>query len=170
MLSARLLPLRLAFPVRKAASLANELGPYPKTEAERIRAAKKYNLIPEDYQPYPEEEGFGDYPNLKPIGQYYRDRYCDYDDPMEYRHYGEVYHRDYDLLVWERDNTGDNDKVQVNPWARLAYFLGLIALLPTSFWLFEKYRIHPNHNYKVRKFQNTDTYEFKDVPPPPAHH
>lgn len=33
-------------------------GPYPKTEEERIAAAKKYNLLPEEYEPY-EDDGWG---------------------------------------------------------------------------------------------------------------
>lgn len=43
-------------------------GPYPRTKEERLAAAKKYNLQPEDYEPYPEDGylgmGLGDYPNL----------------------------------------------------------------------------------------------------------
>ncbi|CAG2163376.1 unnamed protein product [Oppiella nova] len=39
-------------------------GQYPKTQEEREAAAKKYNLIPEDYEPYPEGSGYGDYPKL----------------------------------------------------------------------------------------------------------
>lgn len=30
-------------------------APYPKNEAERIAAAKKYNMLPEEYQPYPDD-------------------------------------------------------------------------------------------------------------------
>merc|ERR1711981_1508257 len=45
-------------------------GPYPETEEERLAAAKKYGLIPEDYEPYPNDgqwneaigpHGLGDY-------------------------------------------------------------------------------------------------------------
>lgn len=30
-------------------------GPYPQTEKERIAAAKKYNLLPEEYKPYADD-------------------------------------------------------------------------------------------------------------------
>ncbi|KAL7856556.1 hypothetical protein SRHO_G00154550 [Serrasalmus rhombeus] len=40
-------------------------GPYPKTPEERAAAAKKYNMMLEDYQPYPDDgRGYGDYPML----------------------------------------------------------------------------------------------------------
>ena len=43
-------------------------GPYPRTKEERLAAAKKYNLEPEDYKPFPEDGylgmGLGDYPDL----------------------------------------------------------------------------------------------------------
>ncbi|KAG9464546.1 hypothetical protein GDO78_019774 [Eleutherodactylus coqui] len=42
--------------VRAASDLPKDLlpGPYPKTKAERAAAAKKYNMILEDYKPYPD--------------------------------------------------------------------------------------------------------------------
>lgn len=43
-------------------------GPYPKTPEERAAAAKKYGLTMEEYQPYPEDQGYGDYPKLPDIG------------------------------------------------------------------------------------------------------
>merc|ERR1712099_152797 len=53
-------------------------GPYPETEEERLAAAKKYGLIPEDYKPYPPDafwnehvgpQGLGDYPMLQKSSQ-----------------------------------------------------------------------------------------------------
>ncbi|RNA29380.1 NADH dehydrogenase [ubiquinone] 1 beta subcomplex subunit mitochondrial [Brachionus plicatilis] len=65
-------------------------GPYPKTEAERIAAAKKYGLKPEDYEPYPDNGfGFGDYPNLGSVSTDMKSDWGDYDDPYLKRNYGE---------------------------------------------------------------------------------
>ena len=65
-------------------------GPPPKTEAERIAAAKKYNLIPEDYECYDEDMGTGDYPALPIVGQDARDPYEDFDYHYHRRNFGET--------------------------------------------------------------------------------
>ena len=48
-------------------------GPYPRTKEERLAAAKKYNLQPEDYEPFPEDGylgmGLGDYPKLQRVSR-----------------------------------------------------------------------------------------------------
>lgn len=58
-------------------------GPYPKTEAERAAAAKKYNLLPEEYKPYADNGlGYGDYPALHGgLGVEARDPFYPYDFP-----------------------------------------------------------------------------------------
>jgi len=65
-------------------------GPKPTTKEEIEAVAKKYNLIPEDYEPYPEDYGLGDYPNIKPIHWAAKDPYDDYDHPYWRRNYGEI--------------------------------------------------------------------------------
>lgn len=65
-------------------------GPPPTTPEERAAAAKKYNLIPEDYEPYEREEGFGDYPKLPEVGQDARDPYDDFDYHYRRRNFGET--------------------------------------------------------------------------------
>lgn len=79
-------------------------GPYPKTKEEREAAARKYNLIPEDYEPYPEGSGYGDYPKLPPVGQDARDPYEDFDYYYRRRNYGETVHIDYDAHMSEKHN------------------------------------------------------------------
>lgn len=65
-------------------------GPYPQTEAERIAAAKKYGLLPQDYQPYPDDgEGRGDYPNLPLVPNIKKDPFVNWDEPDIKRNYGE---------------------------------------------------------------------------------
>ena len=53
-------------------------------------AAKKYNLIPEDYETYPDDYGLGDYPKLEPVGWQARDPFESYDHPYWRRNYGET--------------------------------------------------------------------------------
>lgn len=65
-------------------------GPYPKTREEREAAARKYNLIYEDYETYPEGSGFGDYPKLPLISQDSKSPYEDYDIYYRRRNYGET--------------------------------------------------------------------------------
>ena len=64
-------------------------GAYPKNPQERALAAKKYGMRPEDYEPYPAEEGYGDYPKLPAIGAESKDYYNNYDMAMYKRNYGE---------------------------------------------------------------------------------
>ncbi|GAB6029639.1 hypothetical protein CHUAL_005376 [Chamberlinius hualienensis] len=67
-------------------------GQYPKTEAERAAAAKKYGLIPEDYKPFPISDtgiNYGDYPQLENVSAECRDPYEAYDFPELRRNFGE---------------------------------------------------------------------------------
>lgn len=69
-------------------------GPYPKTEEERIKAAQKYNMHPDEYVPYPDDDpkGFckGDYPDLPLIGNAAKDPYYPYDIPEQKRNHNET--------------------------------------------------------------------------------
>ena len=65
-------------------------GQYPESEAERVAAAKKYGMLPQDYEPMANDGlGFGDYPNVKPITADSRDPWEDYDDDFNRRNFGE---------------------------------------------------------------------------------
>ncbi|TRY86890.1 hypothetical protein DNTS_009015 [Danionella cerebrum] len=65
-------------------------GPYPKTPEERAAAAKKYNMILEDYEPYPDDGwGNGDYPMLPNRSQHERDPYYEWDNTQMRRNWGE---------------------------------------------------------------------------------
>jgi NADH dehydrogenase (ubiquinone) 1 beta subcomplex subunit 8 len=65
-------------------------GPYPKTEAERVAAAKKYNMKPEDYKPFPDDgTGYGDYPDLPKISVDMKSTWEEYDDMGMRRNFGE---------------------------------------------------------------------------------
>lgn len=55
---------------------------FPETEEERAAAAKKYNLLPEEYKPYADDgQGFGDYPKLPDIPVERKDPNYPYDFP-----------------------------------------------------------------------------------------
>lgn len=65
-------------------------GPYPKTEEERKAAAKKYGMLPEDYEPYPDNGlGFGDYPKMPEVSTDMKSPFEEYDDPYLKRNYAE---------------------------------------------------------------------------------
>lgn len=137
------------------------MGPYPRTQEERERAAKKYNLIPEDYEPYDEDHGWGDYPNLKPIGAFNRDRYDDYDDPVDLRFHGEVYQLAYDSHLWERIDPLRKEKAKYEyPWWKGAlFFFGLAAVMPIIRLIEHPYKLYLNNPWKAREF-GEPIYEF----------
>ena len=64
-------------------------GPYPKTEEERLAAAKKYGMIPEDYRPFPDDGyGLGDYPDLGHFSGNSRSGQLWWDDEDDKRNFG----------------------------------------------------------------------------------
>lgn len=66
-------------------------GPYPTTPEERAKAAAKYNLLPEEYDCYPDDgSGKGDYPNIPMISLDAKDPFYPYDYPELKRNYKEV--------------------------------------------------------------------------------
>jgi len=82
-------------------------GPYPRTPEERAAAAKKYGLIPEDYEPYPENvdgPGYGDYPKLPEVSGDARDPYHTWDFPEHKRNFNEPLNAEFDMLGEDRYN------------------------------------------------------------------
>jgi len=80
-------------------------GPYPRTPEDRAAAAKKYGLLPEDYEPFPSEhDQHGDYPNLADIGGDSKDPYYPYDYPAIKTNYGEPIHIEADIYGEDRYN------------------------------------------------------------------
>ena len=66
----------------------------PVTAEEKAKAAAKYGMIPEDYEPYGETEGgktynYGDYPKFKPRSCDERPGYRNYDYLWLKRDFGE---------------------------------------------------------------------------------
>lgn len=62
-------------------------APFPKTEKERLAAAKKYYLLPEEYKPYADDGlGYGDYPKVGyGLGVEAKDNYYPWDYPEHKR-------------------------------------------------------------------------------------
>lgn len=135
-----------------------KMGPFPRTKEERERAAKKYNLIPEDYEPFPEDLGHGDYPNLKAIGAFNRDQYDDFDYPIDNRFYGEVFHRDADLYYWERVDPLKHEKAGVSAWVKVLTIFCLTISVPTFTWFFKTFNLNVNHPWKQRYYLPEQRY------------
>ena len=66
-------------------------GQTPTTEEERIKAAKKYGMHPDDYKVFPDDgiNNAGDYPNIDQVSAEARDPHEDYDFPEHRRYWGE---------------------------------------------------------------------------------
>lgn len=80
-------------------------GPYPKTQAEREAAAKKYGMSIEEYEPYPDDgTGFGDYPKLPDISIERKDINYPYDYPEAKRNFNEPMHVHIDMYSEDRHN------------------------------------------------------------------
>ena len=78
------------------------------TEEEKIAAAKKYGLLREDYEPYPDDGfGYGDYPKLPIVAAEERDSNELYEIDSMKRHFGEPLHVDIDLYGEDRFNPNE---------------------------------------------------------------
>jgi len=111
-------------------------GPPPKTKEEREAAAKKYNLIPEDYEVHDASEGYGDYPKLPPVGQDARDPFEDFDHHYRRLNYGETLHVDYDAYTSDRHDP--NEKYRYTPFQMItgffAFVFGFSAIMCFGFY------------------------------------
>jgi len=105
-------------------------GPYPKTEAERLAAAKKYGLLPQDYEPYPDDgTGYGDYPKLPVVSADARDPFYNWDYPDQKRNYGETLNVDWDKYIEERITSAPQRFDMKTKATYLGTVLGIFALL-----------------------------------------
>lgn len=114
-------------------------APYPETKEEREAAARKYGMIPEDYEPYdPTDWGLGDYPKLEKSSQESRSGQIDWDYMADRRNFGEPLMRDYDAHQGTRwDDTTELPHSQAYFWAGFLAWFGGLALLTyiTSFFM-----------------------------------
>ncbi|XP_045475727.1 NADH dehydrogenase [ubiquinone] 1 beta subcomplex subunit 8, mitochondrial [Harmonia axyridis] len=78
-------------------------GPYPKTEAERLAAAKRYNVHPSEYAAYRDDgTGYGDYPRFKAESGDFKDPNYPWDFPELKRNFNEPMHVQFDLIREDR--------------------------------------------------------------------
>ncbi|KAE9543180.1 hypothetical protein AGLY_003091 [Aphis glycines] len=120
-------------------------GPYPKTEEERLAAAKKYGLLPEEYAPYPDDGlGFGDYPKLPDIGQDSKSEYYPWDCPEHNRNFGEIMHVHADMWGSDKGDPNYRQKARYPDWQRvLSFFVavfGISGLMITGDYWCKRYR------------------------------
>ena len=116
-------------------------GPYPKTEKERLAAAKKYGLLPHEYEPYPDDGyGAGDYPKLPDIGADSRDPYYPWDIPELRKNYAEPWHYESDILG--EDKWDPKKDWRVSPTFMISSLFGTILGVFLLDWLLAPYPLH----------------------------
>ena len=118
--------------------------------AERLAAAKKYGLIPEDYKPYPPDafwneavgpHGLGDYPMLGKSSQDSRSGHINWDDPDLKRNYGEPLHYNYYATQETRFDDTTRKRYSLNQW--LFFFLGTFTFFASPYYFLRNYPLHP---------------------------
>lgn len=118
-------------------------GPYPKTPEERAAAARKYNLSPEEYEPYPDDGlGHGDYPKLPDMSVESRDPFYPWDFPEHKRNFGEPIHVDVDMYGEDRFDVSSKPRYTLRQ--QLLAFLGVMgASAALYYWLEDKRMFRP---------------------------
>ncbi|BHF78602.1 hypothetical protein AAHC03_020865 [Spirometra sp. Aus1] len=115
---------------------------YPTTPAERAAAAKKYGLLPQDYETY-ENDGNapGDYPKLEPFNELHRDPYEHYDYGYVKRNYNEPIPWDWDYY-WSMGYDPAQQELRYGEprWRTLLRFLSPILILGPIFYIGEQYK------------------------------
>ncbi|XP_041974043.1 NADH dehydrogenase [ubiquinone] 1 beta subcomplex subunit 8, mitochondrial [Aricia agestis] len=114
-------------------------GPYPKTAEERAAAAKKYKLSIEEYEPYPEEMGYGDYPKMPDIGADSKDNFYPYDYPEFKRNFNEPFHVKHEIIGEDRYDISMRPRVPASEM--LVWFFGVVGGSFLLFWWLEDYKI-----------------------------
>ncbi|XP_039277969.1 NADH dehydrogenase [ubiquinone] 1 beta subcomplex subunit 8, mitochondrial [Nilaparvata lugens] len=98
----------------------------PKTPEEKAAVAKKYNLLPEEYQPEQELHdmgiGCGDYPKVPDVYEWSKDIYYPYDLPSYRMNYGEP--RSLKMLYLTGEKC-DPYYYETNRWKTWQMFLAL---------------------------------------------
>lgn len=147
-------------------------GPYPKTESERLAAAKKYNLLPEEYQAYDPEKwefAYGDYPQLPNRTPHDQDPYYAWDYYAYSKNYGEPYHINTEIYsAWGRplDPPGNVSFHEVV----LSYFVACGLMFAYCYWNYfyfeditvfkHPHRIYPGETYYHYPNSKLEYYEW----------
>ncbi|CAH1643632.1 unnamed protein product [Spodoptera littoralis] len=114
-------------------------GPYPKTLEAREAAAKKYGMTIEEYQPYPEHMGYGDYPKLPDIGEDSRDPHYPYDNPELKRNFNEPMHARMEIFGGDRYDPSMKRRFSVLYQA--IWFFGVVGGSFALYTFLEDYKV-----------------------------
>ncbi|PSN49180.1 hypothetical protein C0J52_10902 [Blattella germanica] len=118
-------------------------GPYPVTPEEKAAAAKKYNLSPSEYKPFPDDGlGHGDYPMLPDTSVESRDPYYPWDYPEHKRNFGEPVHLHVDMFGEDRFDVSSRPRYSLRQ--QLLAFGGVMAFsFALYYWLEDKRMFRP---------------------------
>ncbi|RWS14658.1 NADH dehydrogenase [ubiquinone] 1 beta subcomplex subunit 8: mitochondrial-like protein [Dinothrombium tinctorium] len=137
-------------------------GPPPKTKEEREAAARKYNLIPEDYECYPEDQGLGDYPKLPYASMDSKDPYEPWDHYYDRRNYGEPLHIQWELITSE---VHDPNREYFKPWSSiLKWFLGSILVFGSAVFADIYFDLHINSRKKPKQWPGPEKVHYTFEP------
>ena len=135
-------------------------GPYPKTPEERIAAAKKYNMSPEEYQPYPDDGlGHGDYPKLPDKSVETRDPYYPWDFPEHKRNFGEPVHLHVDMYGEDRFDVSSKPLVPFR--TQLLSFVGVMTFSAILYYWLEDKKMYRPVLPKQYPYQGVAHYTFE---------
>ncbi|XP_072935110.1 NADH dehydrogenase [ubiquinone] 1 beta subcomplex subunit 8, mitochondrial [Epargyreus clarus] len=121
-------------------------GPYPRTPEERAAAAKRYGMTVEEYQPYPEEMCYGDYPKLPDIGGDSKDPHYPYDYPDLKRNFNEPIHARQEIIGEDRYDISMRPITPV--WNQWLWFFGVMGGLYSLYAYLENYKFGRPVTYK----------------------
>lgn len=130
-------------------------GEYPKTEEERLHAAEKYGIHPDEYKPLQPHEFAGDYPDLKAEGYDARDPLYPWDEPDYRRGWNEPLHEDDDMLGADK-YTIEGVRQRTDPTAGSIF--GVVFILVV--WFVMYYQDEPHHQLMEKNYIYID-----DKPP-----
>merc|ERR1712198_234395 len=114
-------------------------GPYPETDAERIAAAKKYGLIPEDYEPYPNDGRFN--------------------DSIGHQNFGEPLH--YNFYKQQETRYDDTTKHRYSEWQSFGMFLLAIAVFGGPYLILKDYPLHKPCTIDQLPYRGKTYYTFE---------
>lgn len=119
-------------------------GDRPKDKEEALKAAKKYNMLPEEYKPAP-DDGFaqGDYPDIERVHYDNKDPFYPYDYPQFRHNYGEPCPDDFTITNGAFFNADADFEKRIPVWKQLVKITLYLGSFSFVIWFFMlKYRYY----------------------------